>query len=317
MTLRARVNGVLENPGPDHRTGQVFSVFLGILILLNILAVILSSFDELSAAYGPWFDGFEVFSVSFFTVEYLLRLWTAPERYPGARHPYLKHTVSFFALVDLLAVMPFYLPLLLPIDLRTLRVLRVFRLIRVFKLGRLFESFELVRRVFVKERDALLASVLLLATLLVLASCLMYTVEHDAQPDKFANIVATMWWAVVTLTTVGYGDVFPITAGGRMLSAVISILGIGLVALPTGIISSGFIAELSKKKSSVPQDVYRNKKNGQLYHVIHRAQDCTNARDGTPVVVYAPVDNPSGLTFVRDQAEFDVKFEPVSTTKAP
>lgn len=308
MTLRHRVNTVLEFRDPGHRPGQIFTVVLFGLIVLNVAAVVLGSFDDLYQAWAPWFDGFEIFSVVFFTVEYLLRLWTAPERHVGHPRPHLTHALSFFAVVDLLAVVPFYLPFLFPIDLRVLRMLRVLRLVRVLKLGRLIESFELVRRVLLKERDALLASLFLLATLLVVASCLMFAVENEAQPDRFSNIVATMWWAVVTLTTVGYGDIFPITPLGKVLSGVISILGIGLVALPTGIISSGFIGELNKKRG--PTEVYRNKKKGSLYRVLHRARDCTNSRDGTPVVVYASVDDPS-LVFVRDEDEFALKFEPL------
>jgi len=305
MTLRQRVNDLLEHHDSTHRPGQVFSLVLFVLILLNVAAVVLASFDDLYQAWAPWFDGFEVFSVVFFTGEYLLRLWTAPERYPGHRRPRLTHARSFFSLVDLLAVLPFYLPLVVPIDLRVLRVLRVLRLVRVLKLGRLIESFELVRRVLLKEREALLASLFLLTTLLVVASCLMFAVEHEAQPDRFSNIVATMWWAVVTLTTVGYGDIFPVTALGKVLSGLISILGIGLVALPTGIISSGFIGELNKKRAT---EVYRNRKKGSLYQVLHRGLDCTNSRDGTKVVVYASVDDPS-LVFVREEEEFALKFE--------
>jgi voltage-gated potassium channel len=292
MTLRQRVSSVLEFHDRSHRAGQVFSLVLFTLIFLNIAAVILVSFDDLALAYGPWFDGFEVFSVAFFTVEYLLRLWTAPEKYSGVGHPRLRHARSFLSLIDLLAVLPFYLPLVFPVDLRVLRVLRVFRLVRVFKLGRFLESFDLVRRVLLKERDALVASAFLLVTLLVVASCLMYGVERDAQPDKFPSIPAAMWWAVVTLTTVGYGDVFPVTVWGKVLSGTISILGIGLVALPTGIISSGFIGEFNRRKAL--RSLYRNKKNGHLYQVLHRAQDCTNARDGTRVVVYTPADDPHG-----------------------
>lgn len=208
-------------------------------------------------------------------------------------------------MVDLLAVLPFYLPFLLPVDLLVLRFLRVFRLIRVLKLGRLVESFDLVRRVLLKERDALLASAFLLVTLLVVAACLMYAVEHEVQPDQFPHIVAAMWWAIVTLTTVGYGDVFPITAWGKILLGVISVLGIGMVALPTGIISSGFIGEFNRRRSG---EVFRHLKSGNLYRVVHRAHDCTNALDGTRVVVYTSVDDPHAV-YTRDEAEFLAKFQ--------
>lgn len=240
---------LLVTPREDSRRGsRLFSSFIMVLILANVAAVVLCSFKDLYERYAGWFDGFEVFSVVIFTVEYLVRLVTARELFPQARFPRLKYLFSFYSLIDLAAIVPFYIPLLVAVDLRFLRLLRLFRLLRIFKFTRYFQAFGIIGRVLKKEKQALAASFCLLSLLLLMASCAMYAAESEAQPDKFPNIIATLWWAVVTLTTVGYGDVYPVTALGKFLSGAISIIGIGVVALPTGIISSGFISEFSKSK---------------------------------------------------------------------
>jgi voltage-gated potassium channel len=147
---------------------------------------------------------------------------------------------------DLCAILPFYLPFVF-IDLRVLRILRLVRLFRVIKLTRYNKSFDLIGRVFKREKDKLLMTFFIVGIMLLLASSVMYVVENVVQPDEFPNILATLWWAVVTLTTVGYGDVYPVTVLGKLLSGIISILGIILIALPSGIISSGFIKEYEER----------------------------------------------------------------------
>ena len=143
------------------------------------------------------------------------------------------------ALVDLLAVLPFYLPLLLPFDLRVLRILRLFRIFRLAKIGRYSESMKVLTKVMQNKREELLISLSTTAIMLVLISSLMYYVERDIQPEAFSSIPATMWWGIATMTTVGYGDVYPLTAVGRILGATVCLLGIGVFALPAGIIASG------------------------------------------------------------------------------
>jgi voltage-gated potassium channel len=152
------------------------------------------------------------------------------------------------ALLDLLAITPFYLPLLIRFDLRFLRVLRLFRLLRVFKLTRYSDSLNLIGRVIRKEKSKLLMTGFVIIVLIILASSVMYFFENAAQPDKFPNIIATLWWAVSTLTTVGYGDVYPVTFVGKLLSSVFAILGVGLVALPSGIICTGMINEINEEE---------------------------------------------------------------------
>jgi len=151
------------------------------------------------------------------------------------------------ALVDLLAILPFYLPMLLPIDLRFLRALRLMRLFRLLKMGRYVKSLRLMRHVLARRKEELLITLFSVLLLLVLSSSLMYFIEREAQPDKFASIPAAMWWGIATLTTIGYGDMYPVTALGKILGGFIALLGIGLFALPAGILASGFAAEIQQR----------------------------------------------------------------------
>ena len=175
-----------------------------------------SSIPEIGQAYRAWFQGFEAFSIAVFTVEYVLRVWSAIEQtYPRYKHPLwgrLRYAASPMAVIDLLAVLPFYLSFLLPIDLRVLRVLR---LVRMFKLTRYSPAMNLLLAALREEVQAIAAALFVLLLLLVLASSLAYLAEHEAQPAAFGTIPQAMWWAIVTLTTVGYGDVVPVTPLGK------------------------------------------------------------------------------------------------------
>lgn len=161
----------------------------------------------------------------------------------------VKYVLSPMALIDLFAIMPFYLPMILPVDLRFLLMLSLTRLLRIFKLNRYSESLNMLGRVLKREREQFILTVFITFPILPLVSALMYNVEHEVQPEVFPNILAVFWWAVETLTTVGYGDVYPVTAMGKLLSGVIALLGIGLVALSTGILSSGLMAELEELRN--------------------------------------------------------------------
>lgn len=193
----------------------------------------------------------EIISVIIFTIEYILRVWTSPYLYENI-HPAiarLKYSVSFMAIVDLLSILPFYIPFIIPVDLRILRMFRMLRLLRLLKVNRYTDSLRTIWTVFKNKSTQLVSSFLAIFILLIVASVLMCDVEKTAQPDKFSNAISGLWWAVATFTTVGYGDIYPITALGKFLSGVIAILGIGLVAAPTGIISAGFIEEVENRKA--------------------------------------------------------------------
>jgi voltage-gated potassium channel len=216
---------------------------------LNVVAVTLETVNNLYDSYNLCFRVFEKISVYIFTVEYLLRLWTctSEEKYKHPVFGRLRYIFSLGALIDLLAFLPFYMPFT-KIDLRVIRIMRLFRFLRIFKLGRYMNATQMISKVFKSKKEELILCLVITFSLIIVASSLMYFTENRAQPDKFSSIPATMWWCVTTLTTVGYGDVFPITVLGRLLTAFIAILGLGMFALPAGILASGFSDEFQNRK---------------------------------------------------------------------
>ena len=247
--IKRRTFKILELPTGDDLASRLFVVSVMTLIVFNVFAVMLETVDEIGKPLGRLFTVLEIFSVAVFTVEYVLRLWscTADPRYAGAFKGRLRYALSPMAVIDLLAIMPFYLEFL-PFDLRFIRSLRLFRLLRVFKLARYSASLRTLDDVLRSKKEELLVTVFVVVIMLIFASSAMYYAENEAQPDKFSSIPASMWWGVATLTTVGYGDVFPITPLGKLLGALIAILGVGLFALPTGILASGFTEEIRKNR---------------------------------------------------------------------
>jgi voltage-gated potassium channel len=248
-TVKRQLYDILENPTPGHRVAHCVHVSIIALILANVVAVVLDSLQPLEASYHREFVWFERVSIVLFTTEYLVRLWvcTVDQRYRAPFVGRLRFALTPLALVDLMAVAPFYVPLI-GMDLRVMRTMRLYRLLRLFKLGRYSQAFHAVAEVVRSKRKELFASLIVLSCLLVVASTLMYEAEHATQPDKFSSIPAAMWWGVVTLTAVGYGDMSPVTPIGKMLGGVIAVLGIGMFALPTGIIGAGFIEHLQARK---------------------------------------------------------------------
>lgn len=247
--IRKGLFEILEKDDGDNRLSRRFDLFIMIMIFLNMIAVIMETVASVYIKYEDFFEWFEIISVVVFTLEYVGRIWTCTliERY---RHPIkgrIKFILSPIGLIDLLAILPFYLPFIMSIDGRILRLLRLFRLVRIFKMGRYSTAFKMIANVLNRRKEELLVTLTIVLLVLVLASSLMYYVEHEVQPDAFSSIPATMWWGVATLTTVGYGDVYPITSIGRVLGAFIAIMGVGIFALPAGIIASGFEAEIKKK----------------------------------------------------------------------
>ncbi len=240
---------ILEKDDGDNRLSRRFDLFIMIMIFLNMIAVIMETVDAVYIKYDDFFEWFEIVSVVVFTLEYLGRIWTCTliDRYNHLVKGRIKFILSPIGLIDLLAILPFYLPFFMNIDGRILRLLRLFRLIRIFKMGRYSTAFKMIANVLNRRKEELLVTLTIVLLVLVLASSLMYYVEHEVQPEAFSSIPATMWWGVATLTTVGYGDVYPITSLGRILGAFIAIMGVGIFALPAGIIASGFEAEIRKK----------------------------------------------------------------------
>lgn len=245
--IKQRVFEIIQVAGDGDRASSIFDLSIIVLIILNVALVIIDTFT-IPAAIKGIFNVVEVVSVLIFTAEYILRVWTADLLYPGrtALRARLRYIGSFMAIIDLLAILPFYLPFIFPIDLRVLRVLRVVRLFRIFKFNRYTNAFSTIWKVLKRKSSQLLSSIFVVLLLMIIASVLMYNIENQAQPDTFDNAFSALWWAIATFTTVGYGDIYPITAAGKFLSAIIAMLGIGLVAVPTGIITAGFMEQIDE-----------------------------------------------------------------------
>ena len=245
-SFQQKVLNAIYSDGKETTRGDTFDKYITILIVLNVFAIVAESYPQVESNFHLYFLYFEYFSVVVFSIEYILRIWTAPLLYSDLT-PFkarIKFVTSPLGVVDLLAVLPFYIPFLVAVDLR---FLRLFRLLRVMKLSRHSESLRMIRRVLRNSKAELGVTVFVVFILLIVSSSLMYYIEHDAQPEAFQNIGQGFWWAVATLTTVGYGDIYPVTGLGKLISGLIALLGIGLVALPTGIISSAFMTELDNK----------------------------------------------------------------------
>lgn len=237
----------------DDLPARIFNILMMILIVLNVAAVTLETVKSIHVRYETFFYYFEITSVLIFTIEYLLRLWscTSIKKYEKSFSGRIRFVFSPMALVDLLAVLPFYLPMFVVLDLRFLRAIRLMRLFRLFKLGRYSSSLKMLGNVFVSKKAELFITFFVLLIILILSSSMMYFFENEKQPEQFSSIPASMWWGVSTLTTVGYGDIYPLTPLGKFFGALISIIGIGVFALPAGVIASGLIEEMYKKKNSL------------------------------------------------------------------
>ncbi len=250
--LRHFVYNTLQNDDHDTRLSRYIDYFLIFLIMTNVAAVIAESVDQFYYPHQDYFRLFENFSIIVFSIEYLLRLWSVAEAKPDnttwrQRWDWLR---SPSALIDIIAIAPAFLNFFVSIDLRFLRILRLFR---ILKLTRYFASMRILLVVISKEKGSFQAVIFILIIMIVTAASGIYLVENQAQPEEFESIPKAMWWAVVTLTTVGYGDVTPITSAGKILGAMITILGVGLAALPAGILATGLANELAQRREGLEQ----------------------------------------------------------------
>jgi len=262
---KRKVHGLLhpEIVGDQH-WDRIINVFIVVLILLNVIAVMLETVEYLHDHYFDFFYYFDLFSVIIFTIEYVLRVWSSNHD-PKYKHPVwgrLKYMVSLGALIDLIAILPFFLHLFIamPIDLREIRILRLLRVLRLFRLTAYTQSAHMIANVFRKRFNELALSFILVILLIIIASCIMYFAEHDhgvitwvngvkhEADSLFTSIPKTIWWSVVTLTTTGYGDMYPVTNLGKALASIMMLTGVAFFALPAGIITAGFIDEFRATK---------------------------------------------------------------------
>jgi len=243
--IKARIHEIIEKAPEGDILSRIFDIFILSLIVLNVTAVILETVDILYLKYSTFFVNFELFSVAVFSVEYILRLWTCnfDKRFRQPISGRIRFALTPLAIIDLLAVLPFYLASIFTVDLRFIRVLRMFRILRILKAARYSESIRNIVMVVIRKKEELLMSLFILLIVLIVSSSLVYFVENSAQPEAFSSIPASMWWGIVTLTTIGYGDMYPITPLGRFLGGIIAILGIGMVALPAAVIVSGYFEQ--------------------------------------------------------------------------
>lgn len=242
---------VIEDDVNDTLAHKIFEAVIVSIIVLNVFFVILSTYK----IENDFLIGFEVFSIIVFSIEFTLRLLTSDIKYPKTNKLNAMRKIIFspLGIIDILTILPFYLSifgLFSGFDGRVIRIIRLMRLLRILKLARYVESIRIIITVVKKRKYELIITCLISIFLIIISALLIYEVERIAQPDKFSNFLTSCWWSIATLTTIGYGDVYPITGVGRFLGAFISILGIGFIALPTGIISSGFVEEFRDSKNS-------------------------------------------------------------------
>lgn len=257
--LRRRLHEILEAGHVNDAPSTIFDYFIILLIVANVIAFSLETVESIARVYGQALELFNLVSVIIFTLEYMARLWVCVEL-PFLRHfsPWrarMKFAMRPLLVVDLLAILPFYLGFLVALDLRVLRVLR---LLRFFKLARYSPALQTLGRVVTNERRALFGACIVMLSLLLFSSTIIYFLERHAQPDVFGSVPAAAWWALATLTTVGFGDIVPVTIMGKLFGGIVMIFGLGMFALPIGIIATGFSQEINRSKFVVTWSMVAN-----------------------------------------------------------
>ena len=247
---RKRLYSIVETGNVGDIWSRGYDIFLVAAILINLAVCVAYTFDEMELKYGPELLAVEFVTVSFFAVDYVLRLWTAKYQYPDQREgrALWKYVSSITGIIDLASFLPYFLPVFFPAGAVAFRMFRVVRIFRLFRINAYYDSLSVITSVLASKRQQLMSSVFIILVLMLGASLCMYSLEHEAQPEVFSNAFSGMWWAVSTLLTVGYGDIYPVTPMGQLFGICITFLGVGMVAIPTGIISAGFVDQYSRIK---------------------------------------------------------------------
>ena len=247
---RKRLFEIIEIGLPGDVASQVYDAFNILSIVINLVVSVMYTFDDLHARFGPWLVTIEAVTVAFFAADFAMRLWTAKFLRPSLSEPkaVLRYIFSFSGLVDLLSFLPYYLPVFFPSGAVAFRMFRVARVFRLFRVNAYYDSLGVITEVISSKRQQLFSSVFILLVLMLASSLCMYSLEHEAQPQVFTNAFSGIWWSVSTLLTIGYGDIYPVTTMGKLFSIVITFLGVGMVAIPTGIISAGFVDQYTRIK---------------------------------------------------------------------
>ncbi|MBQ3584463.1 MAG: ion transporter [Lachnospiraceae bacterium] len=250
---RKRVLEILEVGHDLDYVSRAYDFLNVISIIVNLAVSILYTYSDVREQYGNLLLVIEGVTVAFFAIDYVLRLWTARFLYPKLKeaHAIRKYIFSFNGIIDILSFLPYYLPIVFPMGTIAFRMIRIVRIFRLFRINSYYDSLTVIKDVIYGKRQQLISSVFIILVLMIGSSLCMYSLEHEAQPEVFENAFSGIWWAASTLLTVGYGDIYPITAIGKMFGIFITFLGVGMVAIPTGIISAGFVDQYStiKKKT--------------------------------------------------------------------
>lgn len=234
----------------DEPVNQAYDIISTAALLLNLIASILLTYENIRLRYGDVLLTIEQITVLFFGIDYVLRLITANYLYPESNEAesIRRYVFSAAGIIDLLSFLPYYLPVFFPAGLAVFRMFRVVRIFRLFRINAYYDSLNVITEVIASKKQQLLSSVFIILTLMLASSLCMYSLEHEAQPEVFTNAFSGIWWSASTLLTVGYGDIYPVTTLGRIFSIIITFLGVGMVAIPTGIISAGFVEQYSQFK---------------------------------------------------------------------
>lgn len=257
--MRQKIYNILEKEGT--RANLIFEYFIVTLIILNVISIALDTIRDADPKLVLVLNIFEALSIVIFSIEYLLRIYISDLSHPAKTRlrSALRFIFSFFGLIDLAAILPFYLPFLIRADMRFLRIVRLIRFFRIFKLSRYNSTLQLIWDVIKEKKSEFIMTFFISFLMLLVSAFLIYYVEGPAQPEKFSNIFSALWWAVGTLTPLGYGAVAPVTTAGKVISAIVAIIGIGLIALPTGIISAGFIDRISREQKAELKNIPEKK----------------------------------------------------------
>ncbi|HJD47277.1 MAG TPA: ion transporter [Candidatus Mediterraneibacter norfolkensis] len=247
---RERLADIIDVRTGTDMAGHIFDFFYLFIIIVNLSVSIMLTYENIRMQYEALLRTIERITVVIFCIDYVLRLWTAKYMYPEVSEAQAvrKYVFSFTGVVDLLSFLPYFLPVFFPSGAVAFRMLRIMRVFRLFRINAYYDSFKLITEVISSKKQQLFSSVFTILILMLASSLCMYSLEHEAQPEVFSNAFSGIWWAASTLLTVGYGDIYPITTIGKMFGIFITFLGVGMVAIPTGIISAGFVDQYSRIK---------------------------------------------------------------------
>lgn len=250
LKKRKRILQIIEVGSDLDMASRIYDFINAGAIIINLFVSILYTFEEVRERFGFWLVLLEGVTVVFFAIDYVLRVLTAGELYDELTevHAIRKYVLSFTGLIDLLSFLPYFLPFFFPAGTVAFRMVRIVRIFRLFRINAYYDSLNVITEVISGKKQQLISSVFIIVVLMLASSLCMYSLEHEAQPEVFQNAFSGIWWAASTLLTVGYGDIYPITTAGKLLGIVITFLGAGMIAIPTGIISAGFVDQYSNIK---------------------------------------------------------------------